>query len=220
MGDPKKLKKKYQTPAHPWVKTEIEEGKKLRQEYGLKTRKDVLVASSFLKKYKNIAKRLIADTSKQGEKEKEQMILKLQKVGLLSAAARLDDVLSLTVKDILERRIQTLVFRKGLARTANQARQFITHRHILVGNKEITSPSKILTQEEESQLSFKQNSALSSEMHPERANIAKEVAEEKAKVEGTPEEKMEKKEEKKAQMSPVEKVESKGKEETKTEVKK
>ncbi len=184
MGDPKKPKKKYQTSAHPWKRDEIEEGKILRREYGLNTRKEILIANSFLKKYKNIAKRLIADTTHQGRREKEQMVLKLQKVGLLPAGAQSEDVLGLNVRDILERRIQTLVFRKGMARTANQARQFITHRHILTGSKEMTSPGKILTLEEESQLSFKPKSALSSELHPERVNLAKEVAREKARVEG------------------------------------
>lgn len=198
MGDPKKLKKKYETSAHPWKKSEIDEGREFRQEYGLKIRKELLIANSFLKKYKDIAKRLIADTTRQGEKEKEQMLAKLQKLGLLPAGAQLDNVLSLNVKDILERRLQTLVFRKGMARTASQARQFITHRHISVGDKEITSPGRLLTMEEESKLSFKQNSALSSELHPERASaikeVVKEIAREKARIasaEETEEEKIE-----------------------------
>lgn len=178
MGDPKKLKKKYEPSAHPWKKSEIEEGREFRQEYGLKIRKELLIANSFLKKYKDIAKRLIADTTRQGGKEKEQMLAKLQKLGLLPAGAQLDNVLSLNTKDILERRLQTLVFRKGMARTASQARQFITHRHISVGDKEVTSPGKLLTLEEESKLSFKQNSALSSELHPERVSVAKEAAKE------------------------------------------
>ena len=52
MGDPKKLKKNYWTQAHPWNKQAIETGKKLKQEYGLKNTKEILIASSFLKKYK------------------------------------------------------------------------------------------------------------------------------------------------------------------------
>jgi len=72
------------------------------------------------------------------------------------------------LKDILERRIQTKVLRKGLARSARQARQFITHRHITVGLKEITSPSYLVSIAEEEKIAFKSNSALTSADHPER----------------------------------------------------
>ena len=83
MGDPKKFRKKYQTPAHPWIKADIEENKLLTREYGLRTKKEILIAHSFLKKYKNIAKRLIAQDTDQGRKEQEQVLDKLQRLGLL-----------------------------------------------------------------------------------------------------------------------------------------
>ena len=181
MGDPKKLRKKYSTPAHPWNKAEIDVAKELRREYGLNIRKEVLIADSFLKKYKDIAKRLIADTSKQGEVEKKQMMDKLSRLGLLSAGAELDQVLSLTIRDILNRRIQSVAYRKGLARSMKQARQFIVHRHITLDGKDITSPSYLLSVEEEAKLKFKDKSSLSDENHPERINeveLAKKETEE------------------------------------------
>src|SRR3989338_6419191 len=110
MGDPKKLKKKYSSPRHPWSKTAIEQERVLTQEYGLGRKKEIFLANSFLKKYKNIAKRLIADHTRQGEQERHQMITKLQRLGLLQTPARLDDVLSIELKDILERRLQSIVF--------------------------------------------------------------------------------------------------------------
>ncbi len=178
MGDPKKLKKGYSTPVHPWNKTDIDENKILRKEYGLKTRKELLIMKSFLKKYKNIAKRLISDESAQAKVEQKQISDKLQKLGLLVAGADLDDILSLEVKDVLERRLQSLVFRRGLAHTVTQARQFITHRHIIIGDKEITTPSYLVSLEEEAKLGFKGKSALSNEDHPERVNEAKKLSEE------------------------------------------
>ncbi|MBI2005573.1 MAG: 30S ribosomal protein S4 [Candidatus Aenigmarchaeota archaeon] len=174
MGDPKKLKKRYWTPMHPWNKNAIEEQKKLRQEYGLQTRKEILIASSFLKKYKDNAKRLIALKSAQAEKEKQQMLQKLQKLGLLAAGAELPHILGLQVRDVLNRRIQSIAFRKGLARTMKQARQFITHRHIQVGEKEITSPSYLASLQEESVMQFKPASSLADETHPERVTVAEE----------------------------------------------
>ena len=117
MGDPKKAKKRYFTPAHPWNKVAIEEEGKLKKDYGLKNKKEIYIASSFLKKYKDITKRLIADRTAQGEKEKLQMLEKLQRIGLLPTGAKLDHVLSLQLKDILDRRLQSVVCKKGFAKT-------------------------------------------------------------------------------------------------------
>lgn len=133
---------------------------------------------SILKKYKDQAKKLIAVKTKQGEKEKAQMMDKLQRLGLIQAGSELDAVLSLEVKDILERRLQSLVFRNSLARSMNQARQFITHRHVLVGKKKITFPSYIVSQEEEGQISFDPKASLSGEDHPERINLNADIKEE------------------------------------------
>lgn len=178
MGDPKKLKKKYLTPSHPWNKTAIEAESILKKEYGLTTKKEIYLANTFLKKYKDLTKNLIANKTTQAETEKKLVIAKLQKYGLLPTGASLDHILSLEPKNILERRLQTVLFRKGLARTVKQARQFITHRHVTVGDKEITSPAHMLTLEEESKLAFKMKSSFSNVDHPERVNVAKEIHEE------------------------------------------
>jgi len=53
----------------------------------------------------------------------------------------LDDVLKLNVRDILSRRLQTVVYRKGLARSIKQARQLIVHGHIKIKGRRVTFPS-------------------------------------------------------------------------------
>lgn|SRR3989338_7270868 len=178
MGDPKKVHKKYQTASHPWIRADIEEQRILRKEFGLSTRKEILIAQSFLKKYKAIAKTLIATKSAQTLKEKEQVLTKLQKLGLLQTGASLDQIFSLSIRDILNRRIQSLLVHKSLARSMKQARQFVVHRHILIGTKEITSPSYLMPVSEEVLLTFKPKSTLASENHPERINVAKTIHEE------------------------------------------
>lgn len=168
MGDPKKSKKKYQTPTHPWSKNAIEEERILKKEFGLQIKKEILIAQSFLKKYKNLAKKLIASKTVQGEREKAQILNKLISFGILAAGSSLDSILDLTIRDVLNRRLQSIVYQKGLARSMKQARQFITHRHILVNGKEITAPSFMLDLEGEANLSFKLTSSLFDEEHPER----------------------------------------------------
>src|SRR3989338_308455 len=173
MGDPKKFRKKYETPAHPWNKTAIEEQRKVRKEYGMKNRREILRVSSFIRKYKKLAKKLVGRQTEQGEKEKQQIMGKLFRLGLLKPGAILDDILGLQLNDVMDRRLQSIVYRKGFARTMSQARQFITHRHVLVGDNEITTPTYLVSLEEEAQIRFKENSTLASEEHPERARVQK-----------------------------------------------
>ena len=172
MGDPKKLKKKYTGPRHPWVRKAIEEERVIKKDYGLSNKRELFKINSFLKKYKDLAKRLIANPTEQSKKEERQVLEKLQKLGLLPYGSKLDDILSLVLTNVLDRRIQSVVFRKGLARSMKQARQFVTHRHITVNNQEITSPSYLVSLEEENQLAFKVSSGLASEDHPERVIIS------------------------------------------------
>jgi len=63
-----------------------------------------------------------------------------------------------------------------------QARQFIVHGHVAIGSKTITSPSYMLSLEEESTLAFCPNSNLAAEDHPERAIAIKEIKAEVAKI--------------------------------------
>ena len=41
MGDPKRLRRKYEPPRRPWEKIRIDEEKTLMEEYGLKNKKEV-----------------------------------------------------------------------------------------------------------------------------------------------------------------------------------
>ena len=181
MGDPKQLRKKYNTPRHPWVGANIESERVVLKEYGLVKKKEIHIANSFIKKYRDIAKRLIATrTIPQAQKEKVQILTKLQQLGLLPAGAELEQILGLGLKDVLARRLQSVVYRKGLARSMKQSRQFIIHRHVLVGDNEISSPSYLVSLAEEGAVIFKEKSALADAEHPERVVLTKKEAVSKA----------------------------------------
>jgi uncharacterized membrane protein YgcG len=53
---------------------------------------------------------------------------------LLLLQDKLDYVLALTPQDFLERRLQTLVFKQGLAKSIHHARVLIRQRHIRCGS--------------------------------------------------------------------------------------
>jgi len=175
MGDPRRIRGKYSGPGHPWQKSRLDEEKALLREYGLVNKKELWKMVSKLKTFTTQAKKLIASITEQGEREKEQLISRLARFGLLSSEAKVEDVLSLNTKDILERRLQTLIFRKGLAKTMKQARQFIVHEHIRINNKKVTSPSYLVTLADEAAIEFCAKSNLANPEHPERTGEQKET---------------------------------------------
>lgn len=195
MGDPKKHRKKYSTPTHPWEGTRIEEEKALTKEYGFRNKAEIWKMGSFLRKAAAQAKKLVTLTGDQAEKERTLLLERMKRYGLLPADAGLDAILSITLRDVLERRLQTQVYKKKLANSVKQARQFITHGHVTVDGKKITSPSYLVTLKEQDQIAFVEKSSLSDPEHPERAaarnakeELAKEVVldENKGKFKGKP----------------------------------
>ena len=72
----------------------------------------------------------------------ESLIRKLEKNGILKESENtLNHVLSLKVQDFLERRLQTFVFKHGLARSIHHARILVLHRHISVNQNLVNVPS-------------------------------------------------------------------------------
>ena len=183
MGDPKKLRKKYETPRHPWQASRIEFERPLVNEYGLKNKKEIWKAQSLLRRFTDQAKALSTIKTENQKKEKEQLIAKLAKLGLLKQGQDREDVLDLNLKNILDRRLQTLMVKKGLALTPKQARQFIVHGHIMADGQKITVPGYLVSVDEENKIGFLQNSSLSNPENPEvvliKEKYNKETKEEK-----------------------------------------
>jgi small subunit ribosomal protein S4 len=182
MGDTKKFVNKYSTPSHPWRLDRIEPERALRREYGLKNSRELWKVASKLKNMKDQIKGFATMAPAQGALEREQLAARLKKYGMMPEDNDMQAVLGYNTKILLDRRLQTVLVRKGLCGTMRQARQFIVHRHILVGDKCITAPGYLVPITEESQITFKANSSLADEQHPERLSkedAAKKRAEEK-----------------------------------------
>jgi len=167
MGTVKKPRKKYSGPGHPWEAERIEEEKILTKEYGLKNKKEIWKITSKLRKIKTQAKKLIASTSEQSKTEEEQLILKLVSLGVLNEGSSLDNILEIDTKKLLNRRLQSMVLTKGLARTSKQARQMIAHGHIMINGKKTDIPSYMVTIKEEKDLLYYSNSKFTDKEHPE-----------------------------------------------------
>src|SRR5664280_500345 len=132
MGHPRKARKQYDTPSHPWKADRIKSENKLVVKYGLRTKKEVWKAETTIKRYRRDARFLQGMETEHAEVEKAQLLTHIKRLGMLKADAKLEDILDLTVEDVLRRRLETVVHNLGLANTAKQARIFIVHGHIAV----------------------------------------------------------------------------------------
>lgn len=154
MGDPKKSKRTWSGPRHPWRKERLLEESRLIGLYGLRNKKELWKAMSIVRYFRHRARRLLAAPPDIREKEEKVLLEKLTKIGLLKEGSKLDDILNIRVEDLLERRLQTIVYRKGLARSIQEARQLITHGHITIGGRKIRSPGYIVSIEEEKLIGY------------------------------------------------------------------
>ena len=172
MGDPKFSRRSYDTPSHPWQGERIKAEVVLVKSYGLKNKTEVWKAQSVLRNYRKQARELQAllrGGDAQAKKEADALLNKCGRIGVLPLeGATLNDILTLTEKNILGRRLQTLVFEKGLASTIGQARQMIVHGHIFMNGHKVTVPGYIVTRNEETTIEFNPASPYTDEMHPMR----------------------------------------------------
>ncbi len=171
MGDPRRLKKKFSTPRHPWQKDRLDTELRILGRYGLRNKKEIWKMRTRVEKFRGQAKNLLALSAEESAIKQKELMTKLNRLGLLPLDSSLDDVLSLTLEDILERRLQTVVVHKGLANSMHQARQFITHGHIAITGVRVTSPSHIVLRKEEDEITFSPNSPFTSADHPIRSEL-------------------------------------------------
>jgi small subunit ribosomal protein S4 len=145
----KRKHKKYSKPKRPFDKVRIQEESKIKEEFGLKNKKEIWKTEARIKSIREQAKKLISAD----EKEKEAFFKRLGKIGF--KVNSIGEVLSLDLKDFLKRRLQTIIVDKKMANTFKGARQLITHKKVLIQGKIVNSPSYIVPVELEDKISLK-----------------------------------------------------------------
>ncbi len=163
MGDPKRPKKKWieGKPMKLWNKQLLVEELQLVGEYGLRNKRELWLAKSILIRIKRRAREMLALPAEERRKVEAPFKEKLYKMGFIpDPDVPLDYILGLDVRAILERRLQTLVYRKGLARSIHEARQLIVHRHIAINGRVVNAPGLLVPRDLEDKITYAPTSPL------------------------------------------------------------
>lgn len=168
MGDPRKQKKKYVAPKKPFDSDRFEQELQLIGGYGLRNKKELWKHKTELSNYRRQARFLLALPVSERQQQERELVDKLARLGMLTTEPTLDHVLDLTMENVLERRLQTVVFRKGLASSMHHARQLVTHGHIAIDGARVDTPRRIIAVTEEDRINYAPKSALNDASHPAR----------------------------------------------------
>ena len=125
--------KTFKKPRRPFEKERLDAELKLVGEYGLRNKRELWRVQMVLSKIRNAARTLLTLDEKDPKRifEGQALMRRMYKYGLLNETQdKLDYVLALQPNDFLERRLQTVVFKQGLAKSIHHARVLIRQKHI------------------------------------------------------------------------------------------
>merc|ERR1712021_31038 len=113
--------KKSKPPRRPFEKERLDTELKLIGQYGLKNKKEIWRVRLALAKIRSTARTLLTKDEKDPSRifEGQALMRRMIRYGIL--------------EEDMERRLQTLVFKRGLAKSIHHARVLIRQRHIRVG---------------------------------------------------------------------------------------
>ncbi|KAL6757083.1 ribosomal protein S9 component of cytosolic 80S ribosome and 40S small subunit [Haematococcus lacustris] len=149
--------KTYKKPRRPFEKERLDAELKLVGEYGLRNKRELWRVQVVLSKIRNAARTLLTLDEKDPKRifEGQALMRRLYKYGLLNETQdKLDYALALQPNDFLERRLQTLVFKQGLAKSIHHARVLIRQKHIRVGKQVVDVPSFMVRVDSQKHIDF------------------------------------------------------------------
>ena len=152
MGDPRRPRRTFSKPRSPWRSDQLAQELYLLGIYGLRNKRELWKAQTELSAIRKQARRLLAASELVRNREEQKLLSSLQRRGLVGGGVSLDDVLTLSVEDMLARRLQTIVYRRGSAVSPLQARQLIVHKHVKIGDRVVSVPGYPVTAEEEQRI--------------------------------------------------------------------
>ena len=154
MGAPRRNRKQYDKPKDMWNLARINADNELITEFGLKNMRELWKVQTELSRLRSNIRMLLSGSSTQSTFIQEKMVGRLSKYGIAGKDSTLDSLLDIKENAFLSRRLQSLVFKRGLAKTPKQARQLIVHGFISINGKRINRPGYLVPASEENFISY------------------------------------------------------------------
>merc|ERR1719247_3434445 len=144
-------------PRRSYDKPRLDKELQMIGTYGLKTKREIWRVGLILSKVRAVARRLLTLEERDPERifQGQALMRRMIRYGILDEdKQRLDYVLELKVENVMERRLQTLVFKRGLAKSIHHARVLIKQKHIRVGRQIVDIPSFMVRVESQPHIEF------------------------------------------------------------------
>lgn len=141
--------KNYTRPRKLYDSVRIGEENKLVEKYALKNKREIWKTEAKVRYFRSRAKNLITASLE----EQNRFFTKLVAIGL--NASTISDVLALTKEDLLQRRLTSVLVQRKLARTANEARQMVSHKRVRINGSVVSTPSYLVPVNEENHIMVK-----------------------------------------------------------------
>merc|ERR1712182_90176 len=144
-------------PRRSYDKERLDAELKLIGTYGLKNKREIWRIGLVLSKVRAVARQLLTLEERDPQRvfQGQALMRRMIRYGILDEdMQRLDYVLALKIEDFMERRLQTLVFKRGLAKSIHHARVLIRQKHIRVGRQIVDIPSFMVRVESQPHIDF------------------------------------------------------------------
>ena len=169
MGGIVRKRKIARKPRNPWEKSRIIKELQLVGRFGLRNKRELWTVLAIARKDKEQARRLLITINKEEfVTEGRALLNRLFRLGLVSGvdfndeediSRCLKEVLNLEVSDYLDRRLQSLVLKAGLARNITHARALITQGQITLDGRVSDKPGMFVRSENEGFIEINKYSA-------------------------------------------------------------
>merc|ERR1712224_944815 len=144
-------------PRRSFDKARLDKELQLIGTYGLKNKREIWRIGLVLSKVRAVARQLLTLEERDPQRifQGQALMRRMIRYGILDEdKQRLDYVLALKIEDFMERRLQTLVFKRGLAKSIHHARVLIRQKHIRVGRQIVDIPSFMVRVESQPHIEF------------------------------------------------------------------